>query len=173
MAKKKVLVPIDGSEFAQQIFPVILKFLDPNATELILLRVGQPVGGHVGTPPRPAAIEGAVMMYDTPQDAEQASHPIYASQERDSVLADFIAEIQDQVNSLEAAGFTVSSALRFGDRGEEIVNYVNGDHMVDMVAMTTHWRTGINRLLFGNTLQYITPRINVPLLVVRPTSDEL
>jgi len=171
MEKHKVLVPLDGSGFSRQIFPVLSRFLQSEANHLILLRVGEPTGGLVGAPPRPAGQDGIVIAYETVADAEQAAHPIYASQERESDLAAFIAESQNEVHKLEAAGFTVSYELRNGSPEEEIVNYVN-THNVDLIAITTHWRTGINRLLFGNTVQYITPRIHVPLLMLRPESDE-
>lgn len=167
MEKRRVLVPVDGSDFGRQIFPIIARFLSPAENEIVLLRVGERVTGHVGAPPRPAGFDGMVMSYDTVQDAQQAAHPIYASQERDSALADFIAEMKDEVRPLDEAGFTVSYDMRFGDRGEEIVNFANSN-AVDLIAMTTHWRTGIHRLLFGNTVQSIVPRVKVPLLMLRP-----
>lgn len=171
MEKRKVLVPVDGSDFGRQIFPILSKFIDPASSELILLRVGDPVGGHTGAPPRPTSTDGMVLAYDTPADAEFAQHPIYASQERESALADFISEMKADAIPLEEAGFAVRYELRFGNRGEEIVNYVS-THDVDLIAITTHWRTGINRLLFGNTVQYVTPRIHVPLLMLRPAEAE-
>lgn len=170
MEKHIVLVPIDGSSFGRQIFPILTRFLQPAGNDLVLLRVGEPVGGMVGAPPRPAGNDGLVLAYDTSYDAEQAAHPIYASQVRESAMSDFIAEIQTDAHLLEQEGFGVSYEIRFGTPGEQIVNYVN-THDVDLIAMTTHWRTGINRLLFGNTVQYITPRVRVPLLMLRPEGE--
>lgn len=167
MEKRKVLVPVDDSEFCRQIFPILTKFLDPDSNELILLRVGEQVTGHVGAPPRPAAYDPSMTSYGSAQDVEFSTHPIYASQERDSALAAFISEMQSEVRSLQEAGFVVHFDMRFGDRGQAIVNYTNHNE-VDLVAMTTHWRTGVNRLLFGNTVQYIVPRISAPLLMLRP-----
>lgn len=172
MGKRKVLVPVDDSEFCRQIFPVLTKFLDPNNTELILLRVGERITGHVGAPPRPAAYDPSMTSYDTARDAEFATHPIYASQERESALAEFISEMQPEVHSLAEAGFDIQYDMRFGDRGEAIVSYVNHND-IDLLAMTTHWRTGINRLLLGNTVQYVVPRIKAPLLMLRPEDGQV
>ncbi|MGL4650527.1 MAG: universal stress protein [Caldilineaceae bacterium] len=169
--RRLVLVPVDGSTFGRQIFPILTRLLQPQETDLILMRVGEPVGSLVGAPPRPAGNDGLVMAYDTLYDATHAAHPIYASQSRESVLADFIVEIMPDARALDAAGFQVNYELRFGHPGEQIVNFVN-THQVDLIAMTTHWRTGINRLLFGNTVQYITPRVRVPLLMLRPEGEE-
>ncbi len=170
MAKHKVLVPVDGSEFCRQIFPVLTKFLDPQSNELVLLRVGEQVAGHVGAPPRPAAYDPSMTAYDSTRDASFAAHPIFASQERDSALAAFISEMQQEIYPLEEAGFEVRFDMRFGDRGQAIVNYVNHNE-IDLVAMTTHWRTGVNRLLFGNTVQHIVPLIKAPLLMLRPEGE--
>ncbi len=168
--KHHVLVPIDGSAFSSQIFPTLSRFLQPRESELILLRVSNPPSSMVGAPPRPAASDGMVMAYDTAQDAEHAAHPIYASQSRESELADFIVELHDETRLLDEAGFAIAYEIRFGHPGEQIVNYVN-THEIDLIAITTHWRTGINRLLFGNTVQYITPRVRVPLLMLRPEGE--
>ena len=88
MAKQRILVPNDGSAFCRQIYPHILRFFSPEQTEIILLRVGHAPEGHVALPPRPSGVDVSLNMYETPQDAELAMHPIYASQERDSVAAE-------------------------------------------------------------------------------------
>lgn len=170
MEKHKVLVPVDGSAFSRQIVPVLTKFLNPEWNELILLRVGEPVGGVLGAPPRPAGLDGMIMSYESQKDARHAAHPIFASQVRESAVAEFMAEGQFDARALEQAGFTVSCEVRFGNPGEEIVNYVR-THAIDLIAMTTHWRTGVTKLLYGNTVQYVTPRVAAPLLMLRPTDQ--
>ncbi len=168
--KNKVLVPVDGSAFCRQIVPILTRFLSPETNELIFLRVGEHVGGLLGAPPRPAGLDGMVLTYETQNDARLAAHPIFASQVRDSAAADFLADMRREAQPLEDVGFSVQYEMRFGNPGEQIVNYVNL-HDVDLIAMTTHWRTGVNRLLFGNTVQYITPRVKPPLLMLRPADD--
>ncbi len=70
---------------------------------------------------------------------------------------------------LEQAGFTVKYDMRFGVPIDEIIAYVDANK-IDLIAMATHWRTGLDRLFNGNTLTGILPRVEVPLLVIR--SDE-
>jgi|JI10StandDraft_1071094.scaffolds.fasta_scaffold825736_2 nucleotide-binding universal stress UspA family protein len=171
MSKKRVLVPHDGSAFCRQIYPQIQSFLDPEKHELILLRVGATQEGHVGAPPRPAGTDMSVMMYDTHQDAEFAAHPIYASQVMESAAAVIRAELADDINTLEAAGFEVELAVRFGnDRGETIVEYV-AERQIDLVAITTHWRRGLPRLIFGSVAQYLVSHIAIPVLMIAPKED--
>lgn len=170
MPKRKVLVPVDGTDFSYRIFPVISTLLDGPSTEIVLLHVGEHVSGHVASPPRVVATESSFMSYETPADFETASHPIYQSQERDSALADFRANTQGAAEVLENAGFKVSYELRFGEPRDKIVDYIKLND-VDMVAMATHWRTGIDKLIHGNTLTRILPEVSVPILLLRPDEE--
>jgi nucleotide-binding universal stress UspA family protein len=169
MPKRKILVPVDGTEFSYRIFPTLAKLLNADDNEIILLTVGDIVRGHMGSPPRPIAADSSLQGYETAKDFEYASHPIYASQERDSAVANFRSATQARAEVLEQAGFAVVYDMRFGEPVEEIIAYVDANN-VDLIAMATHWRTGLDRLFNGNTLTGILPRVDVPLLVIR--SDE-
>lgn len=171
MTTRRILVPNDGSQFCRQIYPHIAKFIAPEGTELILLRVGAHPEGMVGAPPRPAAINSSVSMYDTHYDAQMAAHPIYASQAYDSAEAEIKRVMLDDAHELEEAGYQVKIEVRFGDRAEEIIKYVEYNP-VDMVAMTTHWRTGIQKLIFGSVAQQIAGRLDIPILMIRPDHSD-
>ncbi len=171
MTKHRVLVPNDGSNFSRHIYPQIKKFLPPEENELVLLRVGQHPEGIVGAPPRPAAMDVTVTMYDTAQDAQWAHHPIFASQERDSAEAEIKRAMLDDAHELADAGYDVSVEVRFGDRGEEIIRYVE-NHPVDMIAMTTHWRKGFQKLLHGSVAQEVAGHVTVPIFMMRPENEE-
>ncbi len=166
MSKHKVLIPVDGSDLAREIFDYVLKFLPPQENALILLRVGDPPEGHVGYPARIAAPDSPVVMYSTPQDVREAYHPIYASQERDSAEAEFQRQMRADVRLLESAGYSVTSSTRFGDPGEEIVAFAESNG-VDLVAMSTHGRRGLKRLIFGSVAQYVAQRLSIPVLLMR------
>lgn len=169
MQKRKILVPVDGTEFSFRIFPVLSSLLNAADSEIVLLTIGEIVRGNVGSPPRQISAGSSLQGYETAKDFEYAAHPIYASQERDSAVANFRAQTQPKVDVLEQAGFAVSYEMRFGEPIAEILAYIESNP-VDVVAMATHWRTGLDRLFNGNTLTGILPHIDVPLLVIR--SDE-
>ncbi|NJN82913.1 MAG: universal stress protein [Caldilineaceae bacterium] len=168
MEKFAVLVPMDGSEFSRQIFPYLRKFLSEEENRLVLLRVGESPMGRVGTPPRPVTVDITTQMYDTHASLVSAAHPIYASQERQSEIAMFRREMAETIESLEDDGYTVSLEVRFGNPGAEIVEYV-ANHDIDLVAMTTHSRQGINRLLFGSVTKYVAEHVGVPIMIYRPS----
>lgn len=169
MPKRRVLVPVDGTGFSYRIFPVLIQLLDAPNSEIVLMTVRDRVTGHIGSPPRALTADGRVQSYENAEDFEYASHPIYASQERDSALADFRSATQAHADPLEQAGFAVTYDMRFGNIADEIAGYVAAND-IDMIAMATHWRTGLDRLFNGNTLTGILPRVDVPLLLIR--SDE-
>lgn len=170
--KHRVLVPIDGSQFSHQIVPQIRKFFPPEENEIILLRVGAPPEGHVGKPARPVAAGSSIASYDSARQLELAHHPIYASQEQASAAAQLELGMSDDERELEAAGYAVSTVIRFRrEKGAAIVDYIN-NHDVDIVAMTTHWRTGLNKLIFGSVTQYVAQHINIPIVMLRPPFSE-
>ncbi|MCB0152307.1 MAG: universal stress protein, partial [Caldilineaceae bacterium] len=39
------------------------------------------------------------------------------------------------------------------------------------IAMTTHWRRGIQKLIFGSVAQYVAAHTNTPIFMVRPEHE--
>lgn len=171
MRKFRILVPNDGSDFCRQIYPYLIQFFPPERAALILLRVGDPPEGHTPLPPQPTGYDVAMTAFATEQDAALARHPIYASQEWESATAAVRSELASDVHLLREAGYDVQVEVCFGDRGEEIVQFVE-THPVDLIAMTTHWRTGLQKLIFGSVAQYVIARINKPVFMVHPHGEE-
>ncbi len=167
MTEHKVVIPLDGSEFSRQILPYVRQFLDPADSELILLRVTESPEGLSGTPARPATTEVPVPMYESEQDVELAKHPIYASQAWETLEARLVDELQVDAVHLKDAGYTVSIAIRFGDPAQEIVDFVNHEP-VDLIAMTTHGRSGLSRLVFGSVADQVLRSVSVPVMLLRP-----
>lgn len=167
MTRNLVVIPLDGSAFSRRILEPVQKFLTPDENKLVLLRVMRDSPGFVPAPPQPAAIETDMPMYTSHRDAERAHHPIYATQVQESERAEVLADLQDLVRQLEASGYEVDVEICYGDPAEEIANYVEAKD-ADLVAMTTHGRTGINKLLFGSVAQELVRRIATPLLLLRP-----
>lgn len=170
MTKLRILAPNDGSAFCRQIYPHLLKFFPPEHTQLILLRVGEAPEGLTPQPPRPSGFDVTMTAYASERDANLARHPIYASQEWESAVAEIRNELASDIHLLSQAGYEVELEVRFGDRGEEIVKFVENQD-IDAIAMTTHWRTGIQKLIFGSVAQYVAARVTVPILMVRPEGE--
>jgi nucleotide-binding universal stress UspA family protein len=69
---------------------------------------------------------------------------------------------------LSTTGLTVLTSVRVGDPATEIRA---GAHEceVDLIAMTTHGRTALGRLMFGSVAEAVLRRAHVPVFVVRAT----
>ncbi|MCZ7575292.1 MAG: universal stress protein [Ardenticatenaceae bacterium] len=168
MSTHTVLIPLDGSEFSRQVLRHVQRFLDPENTELILLRVAPLAEGFVAPPPRRLFTDMVtVPEYESEQAIERAAHPIYRSQVLASLESSLTDELQVETRPLREAGYSVTIAVRFGDPAQEIVEVVDRE-AVDLVAMATHGRTGFRRIVLGSVADTVLRSVSVPVLLVRP-----
>lgn len=165
---RNILIPLDGSEFSVQIIATVKDFLSPQTDALILYRVGSVTEGHVGLPPRPGGGGMDVPLYDSARDIELEQHPIYASQEADTRRAALVDQLETLAQGLRAAGYSVNVEAELGNPAETIIERARGQDIA-LVAMTTHGRSGISRLLFGSVAEQIVRHVDVPVLLLRPT----
>ena len=170
MTTKKILIPLDGSLASQTVLANIQQLFSPAAYELILLRVADRPNGLTGQPPRPQSTNWPLPMYESAQDAAWARHPIYASQEWQSLDAALTDTLIPVMHELQKAGYRVSVAVRFGDPVTEIVQLAMTEG-VDLVAMTSHSRTGLSRLVLGSVAAEVLHRLQLPVLLVRPVEQ--
>jgi len=167
MAKRKVLIPLDGSEYSRQILPHVQAWLKPDEHDLILLRVSEPPQGLTrgSHPTRSENVQ--LPEFDSSADADIAAHPIYQSQKMESAISELTDALGPERELLEAAGYAVSIEIRFGHAAPEI-NQCAADTSADMIAMTTHARAGLERLMAGSVASDVIHRATVPVLLYRP-----
>ncbi len=166
----RILIPLDGSDFSAQILETVKKSFAPSSSELILYTVAHRPEAISGLPPRPAAYEVSVPMYEHQQDIELAQHPIYETQQEDSAVDAVKIRFDPVMQDLQRAGFKVRVEVDFGNAAESIIERSRlGD--VDLVAMTTHGRSGINRLIFGSVAEQVVRHVALPVLLVRPNQE--
>ncbi|MCL4834637.1 MAG: universal stress protein [Caldilineaceae bacterium] len=167
MTKNTVVIPLDGSDYSIRILATVQKFLPPEQNRLILLRVCKDSRGFVSAPRTPSAVETNIGMYASHADAVRALHPIYATQIQESQRAEVMTELQDTLRGLQTLGYEVTLEVTYGEAAEEIVNFVTLTD-VDLVAMTTHGRTGLSKVLSGNVAEHLIRHAGVPVLLLRP-----
>ena len=144
---RRALVALDGSEVAETIMPFILEIAGP--LEVTLLRVTVPV--------RPMIVEGAGQpMFEDPEsariDAEEYLAPLAAD--------------------LRRRGVRVKTEVRRGEVAEEILKAAR-ESKADVIAMTTHGRTGLGRLLFGSVAETVLRESELPVLLMRWTEADV
>lgn len=153
MAKNKVLILLDGSEFRRRILPHIRRFIQPEENSLILLRVGEP-------PQTVYPIDG--MFYID----LQTLHDIYDDESKTTITSQLRDELLETKEALEEAGYQVSREVRLGNIAQEALDYIHR-HNIDLVAMTTRGRTGLSKALYGSIAEYILHHVTIPVLLVR------
>jgi nucleotide-binding universal stress UspA family protein len=146
---KRVLVPLDGSTVAESIIPFILEIAGPLDMEVALVRVLVPVPPSVVEGTRYAVIEDVVKLQ---AEAEEYLAPIAAQ--------------------LRAKGIRATTAVR---RGEAVAEILAGARAAeaDLIAMTTHGRSGLSRLLFGSVAAAVLSHAEVPVFLMRQTAAQV
>jgi len=165
MAKKKILVPITKSKSSQKILKQIESFLPAQDSELILY--------YVTKPPKGMGI--AAPDYRSDYGLEPAGgpigpkpHPVFASQEEDSMQSNIEVALLPISNELKEHGYDVSTQICFGENVvSEIVRIVKRDK-VDMIAMATRARVGVRRFFFGDIAEKVAQRVQIPVLLIPP-----
>ncbi len=142
---RKILVPLDGSKVAEGVLPHAKVLAYSEGAELILLTVGaNPALDFAFSDPGLA--QGAV------EEQEERSKK-------------YIDKIESE---LKSAGFKTSTVLRIGSVADVILG-VAEELQVDVIAMSTHGRTGPARWLLGSIAERVVRSSKVPVLLIRAT----
>ncbi len=163
-----LLVPLDGSSWSHAIVPTLCQLFDPAHYQVTLLRVAEePVGARLVPDPLFMDPFGMAGTYPVAEARRPLAQPIYESQLEERMSGELEDALQLAGEPLRAAGFAVTVAVRFGDPAEEIVALTKAQP-VDLVAMTTHGRTGVRRVLMGSVAEEVMRSAQVPVLLLRP-----
>lgn len=145
---RRVLVPLDGSRLAEGILPLVLLITGPLDLEVVLVRVVPPI--------TPQALEGTgPFMVD--------------------VVATRLEEAREYLTAvaidLRKRGVRVMIEARAGEPVTELVAAAR-EPGADLIAMTTHGRSGFGRLLFGSVAEAVLRQAKVPVLMMRLTERQ-
>jgi nucleotide-binding universal stress UspA family protein len=84
------------------------------------------------------------------------------------VVREAEAYLQKVEDRLKAKGFKVDSHVRYGNDAEEILEHADGKD-IDLIAMTTHGRSGVKRFLLGSVAEKVLRYSPKPIFLVRCT----
>ena len=160
---KKVLVPLDGSNYSLKILPQIERFISPQDTELTLLRIFDISQVPPQMPRNPYAPVGLF----TEKMAGPDDYRVYMDERWKQFQQDTRDELQASLRSLEKLGYQVKTMVQFGDPAQEILHVID-DNKFELVAMTTHAREGLSRILFGSVTEQVMHHVNIPVLLIHP-----
>jgi nucleotide-binding universal stress UspA family protein len=146
---RRVLVPLDGSPLAEGVLPFIVDIAGPLDLEIHLVRVVQP---------------------QPPEVIEGSRHVIFEDIEgRMTEATDYLRGVSVE---LAAKGVRATTEARRGEPVTEIVNAAR-EAGADLIAMTTHGRSGLGRLLFGSVAEAVLRQAEIPVFLMRLTKDQI
>jgi nucleotide-binding universal stress UspA family protein len=152
----RVLISLDGSHASEAILPYVRKFMygiSKNAeTEVTLLRV-LPPSHHV-----PVG-EAVVIVPYTDVELSQLK------EQAESYLAGIGREFEQD-------GIIVhcDAVIRSISTADQILDFAT-KRDVNLIAMSTHGRTGISRLFLGTTTDRVLHSVKIPILLIKPIED--
>jgi nucleotide-binding universal stress UspA family protein len=138
----RIVVPLDGSELAEQVLPYVTR---------ISLGLGIPV--HLMR-----------VFSSVPDELADPGHSLYSS----AITSGVNDGITDYLNSVKrkTAGIDVTCSVYEGDAVTHIVE--EADKSLDsLIAMSTHGRSGITRWLLGSVTDKVLHATKNPMLIVR------
>jgi nucleotide-binding universal stress UspA family protein len=152
---KNILVPLDGSDTAE----VVLE----SAKEL-----GKALGAHL-TLVRVVDIAALTRsIVPASNDMGAVTHEIQDI--IDETVSAELKDAEDYLNGLgkqcQADGIEVSTQVRQGVAGEELLEAVEEEH-IDLAAIATHGRSGISRSIFGSVADQLVRESGKPVLVIK------
>lgn len=140
-SQKRVLVALDGSTAGEAVLRFLMEIAGPLDMTIMLLHVLEPI-----TPP---AGDSMVILDDIEarrREAEEYLAPISAG--------------------LRSQGVDTSWSIRRGRPAHEILAAAK-ESGADIIAMATHGRTGVGRLLFGSVAEAVLRHASVPVFLIR------
>ena len=147
---QKILVPLDFSEFTDEIVNVAVQLAHKFGSTLHLLHV----------------IPN--MDYFTPYESFLSAESLVRIQR------DIEKEVGKDMDAIatKIAEIPTKKAVHTGVAFVEIVDYVRAEK-IDLVVMGTHGRGGLEHILLGSVAEKVVRRAPCPVLTIRPASRKV
>ncbi|MCB9141469.1 MAG: universal stress protein [Anaerolineales bacterium] len=150
----KILVPLDGSRFAEQALPHAMNIAAAGAVEIHLLSVAPLMDDQASS---------VVDMYPVYVYRDYMVDPTSESERIKLGLQDYLDHVTRRI---KAAGHEVVTVIRLGQPAEEIISYAS-ESGCEVIVMSTHGRSGIGRWVYGSVADKVLRGSATPVLLVR------
>lgn len=144
---RHILAPLDGSTLAEGILTHVRALTPDKTAQITLLRSVARIPSH------------------TIEFDRTAQSPRGELNQHEQEAQDYLAPL---VAQLRGEGYRADAAVVLqNDPHEAIIDYAL-QNAVDIVALVTHGRGGLGRLVFGSVAERLLHQSPLPLLVIRP-----
>ncbi len=180
---RKILVPLDGSEFSRAVLPHVHEVAACTGARVILLQaIAEPepdtseahwlltFGGpaSIGEVPGEGGLRPGMEPWARREWAESIRAELVRRTEREMEAAQ--SNLNAAAAGFKTSGISFETVIQAG-RPSEVILDVAMAEKVDMIAMATHGRSGIQRLLLGSVADRIVRHADAPVLLVRPEAS--
>lgn len=155
---ERVLVPLDGSGLAEAVFPYAEEVCNKFGSRLYLLRAVTPLSQMV-LETSPGAVEASPAAGEVAMDVAQ--------QRFDAEFRAAEAYLVEVRRRFETQGFSVETKAQEGMAAATILRYAR-EIDASLIAMSTHGRSGLGRLVFGSVADEVLRNSHLPVLIIRP-----
>ena len=145
---RRVLVPLDGSAMADQVLDHVLSLSTQDVTVYVLLTV-------IADP----------LPLEYPHAATDASTGHLRSQGQRAAALDYLNRVADE---LRVNGALVEVRAETHRRAAQGILDAASEQRVDLIALSTHGRGSMSRLLHGSVADEVVRAADVPVLVCAP-----
>jgi len=145
---KKILVPLDGSALAERALEPALAIARAMAAEVVLFRVAQPIPRTPELAKMPDVYNDVVAA--TYREAEDYLQNVRTQWPNDKISVEY-----------KPASYPVA---------EQIIEYATHNG-IDLVAMSSHGRTGVSRWVHGSVTEKVLQGASCATLIIRCQQD--
>jgi nucleotide-binding universal stress UspA family protein len=142
---KTILVPLDGSERAERIFPHVEELAHRFGAKLLLMRVVEPIVIGVS----PYNNESYYIKEELDRRTEEAKT--------------YLAGLQSE---FAKKSIQVQTYVEYGPVVPTILEIAEREH-AELIALASHGRTGLARVFYGSAAAGILHQVDRPLLLIR------
>ena len=162
----KMLVALDGSPFSEAILPKVAAIAGSTGTEVTLLRVLNPADVYTTWRSQASPADFAINEV-FPSSTRQ--YPVMVEskdQATDRAIHDGREYLEEKAHRFFQGG--ARTEVTIGENiAQELLDYIRKND-VDFIAMATHGRSGIAKLLMGSVASEVLQSKAVPVLLMRP-----
>jgi nucleotide-binding universal stress UspA family protein len=145
---KRILVPLDGSTIAEQVIETAGDLAKRAGATVIL--------AHADTPENYIYVEGLPV-------TDEHGAPVHGTHERE-----YLRRWSDCVRETWGVRAEFTVLHQSGASSAEMLATHMAETHIDLVAMTTHGRGGLERLWLGSVADQLVRSTHVPILLLRP-----
>ena len=147
---KFIIVPLDGSKRAEKILPHVEELARCMGSMIIIMQV----------------IESHISFSGLEVNQQAAAFEAYKNELR--TAEEYVTEVQAKFH---AKGLHCQARVEYGSVVSTIIR-VSQQANVDLIAMASHGRTGLQRVFYGSVAAGVLNRTDRPLLLIRSEEED-